>query len=57
MSYGPRSIHEKVGVPLGTDIAPPLGEYVHGVGGGHAMASGVSGTAEIHQASNNALFF
>jgi len=32
---------------LGTAIAAPLGEFLQGVGGGHAMAAGVSGTGEI----------
>ncbi len=42
-----RQFTEQAGVNLGTDIAAPLGEYLHGVGGGHAMASGVSGAGEI----------
>ena len=42
-----RQFTEQAGVNLGTDIAAPLGEFLHGVGGGHAMASGVSGTGEI----------
>ncbi len=37
----------ETGVNLGKDIATPLGEWLHGVGGGHAMAAGVSGTGEI----------
>jgi nanoRNase/pAp phosphatase (c-di-AMP/oligoRNAs hydrolase) len=37
----------ETGVHLGKDIATPLGEWLHGVGGGHAMAAGVSGTGEI----------
>jgi phosphoesterase RecJ-like protein len=42
-----RQFTEQAGVHLGKDIAPPLGEYLQGVGGGHAMAAGVSGTGEI----------
>jgi nanoRNase/pAp phosphatase (c-di-AMP/oligoRNAs hydrolase) len=42
-----RHFTEQAGVNLGKDIATPLGEYLQGVGGGHAMAAGVSGTGEI----------
>jgi phosphoesterase RecJ-like protein len=42
-----RQFTEETGVNLGKDIAAPLGDFVQGVGGGHAMAAGVSGTAEI----------
>jgi len=42
-----RQFNQETGINLGTDIAAPLGEYMHGVGGGHALASGVSGTGEI----------
>ncbi len=42
-----RQFTEGTGVNLGKDIAAPLGEWVQGVGGGHAMAAGVSGTGEI----------
>ena len=42
-----RQFTEQAGVNLGTDIAAPLGEFLQGVGGGHAMAAGVSGTGEI----------
>jgi nanoRNase/pAp phosphatase (c-di-AMP/oligoRNAs hydrolase) len=42
-----RQFTEQAGVNLGVDIAAPLGEYLQGTGGGHAMAAGVSGTGEI----------
>jgi nanoRNase/pAp phosphatase (c-di-AMP/oligoRNAs hydrolase) len=42
-----RQFAEETGVNLGKDIAAPLGEFLNGVGGGHAMAAGVSGTGEI----------
>jgi nanoRNase/pAp phosphatase (c-di-AMP/oligoRNAs hydrolase) len=42
-----RQFTEETGVNLGKDIATPLGEFLQGVGGGHAMAAGVSGTGEI----------
>jgi nanoRNase/pAp phosphatase (c-di-AMP/oligoRNAs hydrolase) len=50
-----RQFNELAGVHLGVDIAAPLGEYLHGVGGGHAMASGVSGTGEIQEALKQCL--
>ena len=45
-----RQFNEKTGIHLGVDIAGPLGEFLKGVGGGHAMASGVSGKGEIQEA-------
>ncbi|MGZ4850698.1 MAG: DHH family phosphoesterase [Candidatus Bathyarchaeia archaeon] len=42
-----RQFTVETGVNLGKDIATPLGEWLQGVGGGHAMAAGVSGTGEI----------
>ena len=42
-----RQFTEETGINLGKDIAAPLGEWLQGVGGGHAMAAGVSGTGEI----------
>jgi nanoRNase/pAp phosphatase (c-di-AMP/oligoRNAs hydrolase) len=50
-----RQFNELAGVHLGTDIAAPLGEFLGGVGGGHAMASGVSGKGEIQQALKQCL--
>jgi phosphoesterase RecJ-like protein len=42
-----REFQEKTGVHLGRDIAKPLGEYLHGMGGGHATAAGVNGVGDI----------
>ena len=39
--------HKKTGIHLGRDIAKPLGEYVKGMGGGHATAAGVNGAGDI----------
>ena len=50
-----RQFNEGTRVHLGTDIAAPLGEYLQGVGGGHAMASGVSGKGEIQDALKQCL--
>lgn len=32
---------------LGRDVAKPLGEYLRGMGGGHAMSAGVNGVGEL----------
>lgn len=50
-----RQFYELGGVHLGVDIATPLGEFLGGVGGGHAMASGVSGQGEIKDALKQCL--
>ena len=42
-----REFHEKTGIHLGKDIANPLGEFLHGMGGGHALAAGVNGVGDI----------
>jgi phosphoesterase RecJ-like protein len=39
--------YEKTGVHLGRDIAKPLGEYLHGMGGGHAVSAGVNGVGDL----------
>ncbi len=41
-----RQFKEQTGVHLGKDIATPLGEFLNGVGGGHAMAAGVRGSGD-----------
>jgi phosphoesterase RecJ-like protein len=35
--------NKDTGLHLGRDVAKPLGEYLHGMGGGHATAAGVNG--------------
>jgi phosphoesterase RecJ-like protein len=42
-----REFYEKTGIHLGKDIAKPLGEYLHGMGGGHGTAAGVKGVGDI----------
>lgn len=42
-----REFSMKTGIHLGRDIAKPLGEYLKGMGGGHAMAAGVNGAGSI----------
>jgi len=52
-----RQFSEVAGVHLGKDIATPLGEWLQGVGGGHAMAAGVSGIGEIEPTLKQCLLF
>jgi nanoRNase/pAp phosphatase (c-di-AMP/oligoRNAs hydrolase) len=42
-----QDFHEKTRVHLGRDIAKPLGEYLRGMGGGHAVSAGVNGVGEV----------
>lgn len=42
-----REFHKKTGIHLGRDIAKLLGEFLHGMGGGHASAAGVNGFGDI----------
>jgi hypothetical protein len=42
-----QDFHEETRVHLGRDIAKPLGEYLHGMGGGHAVSAGVNGEGEV----------
>lgn len=39
--------YRQTGVHLGKDLAKPLGEYLHGMGGGHATAAGVNGEGDV----------
>lgn len=47
--------HTKTGVHLGKDIAKPLGEHLHGMGGGHATAAGVNGVGNVETALKRCL--
>ncbi len=42
-----REFHEETGVHLGRDVAKPLGEYLHGMGGGHAVSAGANGIGDV----------
>ncbi len=50
-----RDFSEKAKVHLGKDIAIFLGEFLQGVGGGHAMAAGVNAKGEIKDALKQCL--
>lgn len=44
-----REFNQATGIHLGKDIAKPLGEYLQGMGGGHATAAGVNGIGSIEK--------
>lgn len=44
-----RDFNQTTGIHLGKDIAKPLGEYLEGMGGGHATAAGVNGKGYIEK--------
>jgi len=52
-----RQFSEQAGINLGKDIAAPLGEFLNGVGGGHAMAAGATGTGQIEATLKQCLKF
>jgi nanoRNase/pAp phosphatase (c-di-AMP/oligoRNAs hydrolase) len=42
-----QDFHKETGVHLGRDVAKPLGEFLHGMGGGHAISAGVNGVGDV----------
>jgi len=44
-----RDFNQVTGIHLGRDIAKPLGEYLQGMGGGHATAAGVNGKGQMEK--------
>ncbi len=52
-----REFHEKTGVHLGRDVAKPLGEYLHGMGGGHAISAGANGIGDPEASLKRCLRF
>jgi len=47
--------YRKTRIHLGRDIAIPVGERFQGMGGGHALAAGISGSGDIAQAITQCL--
>jgi len=47
--------YNKTGIHLGRDIAKPLGELLHGMGGGHTTSAGVNGTGDLETAFKYAI--
>jgi phosphoesterase RecJ-like protein len=50
-----REFNLVTGIHLGRDIAKPLGDYLQGMGGGHATAAGVNGKGNIEKALKRCL--
>jgi phosphoesterase RecJ-like protein len=50
-----REFNQATGIHLGRDIAKPLGDYLQGMGGGHATAAGVNGKGNIEKALKRCL--
>jgi phosphoesterase RecJ-like protein len=44
-----RDFNQVTGIHLGRDIAKPLGEFLQGMGGGHATAAGVNGAGNVEK--------
>ncbi len=44
----------QTGFHVGTDLAKPLGEYLHGMGGGHSTAAGINGSGDFESAVKRA---
>jgi nanoRNase/pAp phosphatase (c-di-AMP/oligoRNAs hydrolase) len=42
-----QDFHKETGVHLGRDVAKPLGEFLKGMGGGHAVSAGVNGVGDV----------
>ncbi|MEM3479870.1 MAG: DHH family phosphoesterase, partial [Candidatus Bathyarchaeia archaeon] len=42
--------YNKTGIHLGRDLAKILGEYLHGMGGGHSTSAGVNGAGDLEKA-------
>ena len=42
-----REFYEQSGIHLGRDLAKPLGDHLHGTGGGHSLAAGVYGSGQL----------
>jgi len=47
--------YKKTGFHLGKDLAKPLGEYFHGMGGGHSTAAGVNGIGDYEAVVKRAI--
>ncbi len=45
-----QDFYKKTGFHLGRDLAKPLGEYMHGMGGGHSTSAGMNGIGDFETA-------
>ncbi|MCW4020168.1 MAG: DHH family phosphoesterase [Candidatus Bathyarchaeota archaeon] len=49
-----QEFYRQTGFHLGRDLAKPLGEYIHGMGGGHSTAAGMNGIGDFESAVKRA---
>ena len=49
-----QEFYRQTGFHAGKDLAKPLGEYLHGMGGGHSTAAGINGTGDFESAVKRA---
>jgi len=49
-----QEFYKQTGFHVGRDLAKPLGEYLHGMGGGHSTAAGINGTSDFESAVKRA---
>jgi nanoRNase/pAp phosphatase (c-di-AMP/oligoRNAs hydrolase) len=42
-----REFYEETGVHMGRDLAKPLGDFLEGMGGGHAVSAGANGVGDV----------
>ena len=47
--------YKETGFHVGKDLAKPLGEFFHGMGGGHSTAAGMNGTGDYEAAVKRAI--
>jgi phosphoesterase RecJ-like protein len=49
-----QEFYRQTGFHVGRDLAKPLGEYLHGMGGGHSTAAGINGVGDFESAVKRA---
>ncbi|MBS7614326.1 DHH family phosphoesterase [Candidatus Bathyarchaeota archaeon] len=50
-----QEFYAQTGFHVGKDLAKPLGEFLHGMGGGHSTAAGINGTGDFESAVKRAI--
>jgi len=50
-----QEFYRQTGFHLGRDLAKPLGDYLHGMGGGHSTAAGMNGVGDFEAAVKRAI--
>jgi phosphoesterase RecJ-like protein len=49
-----QDFYKQTGFHVGKDLAKPLGEHLHGMGGGHSTAAGINGSGDFESAVKRA---